>query len=60
MTKHELQDLAIKLDYESGFPALTAEQSWHARAILGPVKFSMHEAANDLWAAAGAMDRNGE
>lgn len=57
LTRAQLLELAVKLDTQSGFPDLTPDQSWLARAILGPSRYAMHEAATALWHAASAMSR---
>lgn len=56
MTKSELERLAVELDYESGFPELTAAQSWDAELHLGKRNYALHTAANHLFFAASLME----
>lgn len=56
MTKNELLTLAIKLDAESGFPELTAEESWKAETILGMRRHALHLAAMYVYFASSQME----
>ena len=55
MTHNEVREIAIQLDFASGYPLLSPDNSWDAESILGPARYAMFLAANHLWFAASLL-----